>query len=45
MEKELNNKISDLMEVDTSVLVNNKILDEIEAWGFGNYARISSCFK
>ena len=32
MEIELNNKISDLMEVDSSVLVNDKILDEIEAW-------------
>ena len=32
METELNTKIADLMEVDVSVLVNDKILDEIEAW-------------
>jgi len=32
MEIELNNKIANLMEVEPSVLVNDKILDEIEAW-------------
>ncbi len=32
MEIELNAKIADLMEVDASALVNDKILDEIEAW-------------
>ena len=32
MEIELNNKIANLMEVESSVLVNDKILDEIESW-------------
>ena len=32
MEIELKNKIAEVMEVDVSVLVNDKILDEIETW-------------
>ena len=32
MEIELKNKIADVMEVDVFVLINDKILSEIEAW-------------
>jgi acyl carrier protein len=32
METELKNKIAELLEVDTSILINSKVLDELEAW-------------
>lgn len=32
METELKNKIAEVLDVDTSILVNSKVLDELEAW-------------